>query len=51
MCATRPLPGACVIWDNRCTMHRASPFPSNEHKREMHRTTIIDTSAEAAAGI
>jgi Taurine catabolism dioxygenase TauD, TfdA family len=24
-----------VIWDNRCTLHRATPFPSNDHKREI----------------
>jgi alpha-ketoglutarate-dependent 2,4-dichlorophenoxyacetate dioxygenase len=41
--------GDLVIWDNRCTMHRASPFPSNEHRRELHRTTIVDTKGDAAA--
>ena len=30
--------GDLVIWDNRCTMHRASPFESGEHVREMRRT-------------
>ncbi len=34
--------GDLVIWDNRCTMHRASPFESEEHVREMRRTTVID---------
>ena len=42
-------PGDLVIWDNRCTMHRATPFASNAHKREMRRTTIIDMQAGAAA--
>jgi alpha-ketoglutarate-dependent 2,4-dichlorophenoxyacetate dioxygenase len=41
--------GDLVIWDNRCTLHRASPFPSNEHMRELHRTTIIDTQGDVAA--
>src|ERR1700733_5171269 len=42
--------GDLVIWDNRCTMHRASEFESNEHKREMRRTTVIDVQyAEATA--
>jgi alpha-ketoglutarate-dependent 2,4-dichlorophenoxyacetate dioxygenase len=42
--------GDLVIWDNRCTMHRASEFESNEHKREMRRTTVIDVQyAEASA--
>jgi alpha-ketoglutarate-dependent 2,4-dichlorophenoxyacetate dioxygenase len=38
-----------VIWDNRCTMHRASPFESGEHVREMRRTTIIDQQHAAPA--
>jgi alpha-ketoglutarate-dependent 2,4-dichlorophenoxyacetate dioxygenase len=42
--------GDLVIWDNRCTMHRASEFESNEHKREMRRTTVIDVQyAQATA--
>jgi alpha-ketoglutarate-dependent 2,4-dichlorophenoxyacetate dioxygenase len=39
-----------VIWDNRATMHRARPFPS-EQVRDMHRTTVAcerSTMAEAA---
>lgn len=40
--------GDLVIWDNRCTLHRASPFLSDEHKRELHRTTIVDTQRSAA---
>jgi alpha-ketoglutarate-dependent 2,4-dichlorophenoxyacetate dioxygenase len=43
--------GDLVIWDNRCTLHRASPFASDTHKRELHRTTIIDTRHELAAGL
>jgi alpha-ketoglutarate-dependent 2,4-dichlorophenoxyacetate dioxygenase len=42
--------GDLVIWDNRCTLHRASPFDSRAHKRELHRTTIIDTRGDLAAG-
>jgi alpha-ketoglutarate-dependent 2,4-dichlorophenoxyacetate dioxygenase len=38
--------GDLVIWDNRCTMHRASPFESNDYKREMRRTTIVDTRGD-----
>jgi alpha-ketoglutarate-dependent 2,4-dichlorophenoxyacetate dioxygenase len=41
--------GDLVIWDNRCTMHRASAFDSNDHMRELHRTTIIDTRGDVAA--
>jgi len=40
--------GDLAIWDNRCTLHRASPFSSDEHRRELHRTTIIDTQSETA---
>ena len=31
-----------VIWDNRCTMHRARPFDDQQHRREMRRTTTLD---------
>ena len=37
--------GDLVIWDNRCTMHRATPFESSTHVRDMRRATIIDTTA------
>jgi alpha-ketoglutarate-dependent 2,4-dichlorophenoxyacetate dioxygenase len=40
--------GDLVIWDNRCTLHRATPFASNDHRREMRRTTVIDTQAADA---
>ncbi len=39
--------GELVIWDNRCTMHRATPFAASGHVRDMRRTTVIDTAAEA----
>jgi alpha-ketoglutarate-dependent 2,4-dichlorophenoxyacetate dioxygenase len=38
--------GDLVIWDNRCTMHRATPFAATDHVRDMRRTTIIDTAPE-----
>ena len=42
--------GDLVIWDNRCTLHRATPFESASHVRDMRRSTIIDTRcAEAMA--
>jgi alpha-ketoglutarate-dependent 2,4-dichlorophenoxyacetate dioxygenase len=43
--------GDLVIWDNRCTLHRASPFAADAHKRELHRTTIIDTRGDQAVGL
>ena len=33
--------GDLVIWDNRCTMHRARPFPANL-VRDLRRTTVMD---------
>jgi alpha-ketoglutarate-dependent 2,4-dichlorophenoxyacetate dioxygenase len=41
--------GDLVIWDNRSTMHRATPFEATGHVRDMRRTTIIDTRAEVSA--
>ena len=31
-----------VIWDNRCTLHRARPFDDQAHRRELRRTTSLD---------
>jgi len=42
--------GDLVIWDNRCTMHRATPFAAAEHVRDMRRTTIIDRAPEGLFG-
>lgn len=32
-----------VMWDNRCTMHRARPFEDREYPRDMRRVTIQDS--------
>ena len=32
-----------VMWDNRCTMHRARPFDPAQ-VRDMHRTTVADSA-------
>ena len=37
-----------VIWDNRCVLHRATPFDATRHKRWMQRTTVSGDPAEAA---
>jgi alpha-ketoglutarate-dependent 2,4-dichlorophenoxyacetate dioxygenase len=37
-------PGDLVIWDNRCTMHRATPFEDTLYRRDMRRTTVYDPS-------
>jgi len=34
--------GDVVMWDNRCTMHRATAYDTS-HERSMHRTTIRGT--------
>ena len=34
--------GDLVIWDNRCTMHRATPFEDTRFARDMRRTTVYD---------
>ena len=42
--------GDLVIWDNRCTMHRATPFEDGQYKRELRRVTTLDIEpAESAA--
>lgn len=42
-------PGDLVIWDNRCTMHRATPFEDGRYKRELRRVTTLDIEATEAA--
>jgi alpha-ketoglutarate-dependent 2,4-dichlorophenoxyacetate dioxygenase len=34
--------GDLVIWDNRCTMHRATPFEDERYRRELRRVTTLD---------
>ena len=38
-----------VIWDNRCTMHAATPLASDAWRRDMRRTTINEFGAELSA--
>ncbi|HEX4041559.1 MAG TPA: TauD/TfdA family dioxygenase [Xanthobacteraceae bacterium] len=33
-------PRQCMVWDNRCTLHRATPFDEARRKRVMRRCTI-----------
>ena len=40
--------GDFVIWDNRTTMHRATPFDDKKYRRELRRTTTLDIDREAA---
>lgn len=41
--------GDLVVWDNRCVLHRATPYDSVRHRRLMQRTTVAG-SPEARAG-
>jgi alpha-ketoglutarate-dependent 2,4-dichlorophenoxyacetate dioxygenase len=38
-----------VIWDNRCTLHAATPLLSNAYPRDMRRTTINESGPETSA--
>jgi alpha-ketoglutarate-dependent 2,4-dichlorophenoxyacetate dioxygenase len=41
--------GDLVIWDNRCVLHRATPYDSLRHQRLLQRTTVSGDPAEPAA--
>jgi alpha-ketoglutarate-dependent 2,4-dichlorophenoxyacetate dioxygenase len=41
--------GDLVIWDNRATMHRATPFDDATHRRELRRVTTLDIEQPAFA--
>jgi alpha-ketoglutarate-dependent 2,4-dichlorophenoxyacetate dioxygenase len=41
--------GDLVVWDNRCVLHRATPYDTRRHKRLMQRTTISGDPAELAS--
>lgn len=41
--------GDLVIWDNRCTMHRATAFEDTHFKRELRRVTTLDIERSIAA--
>jgi alpha-ketoglutarate-dependent 2,4-dichlorophenoxyacetate dioxygenase len=40
--------GELVIWDNRCTMHRGTPFDDKRYRRDMRRTTVQNPLKAAA---
>jgi len=41
--------GDLLVWDNRCTLHRATPYPVFEHKRDMRRATINEYGPEVSS--
>jgi alpha-ketoglutarate-dependent 2,4-dichlorophenoxyacetate dioxygenase len=38
----RWIEGDLIVWDNRCTMHRATPYDELGVRRILHRTTVSD---------
>ena len=34
--------GDLIVWDNRCTMHRATPYAEMTERRVLYRTTVSD---------
>ncbi len=41
--------GDLLLWDNRCTMHRAMPFDHRAHKRDLRTLRVTDTEALSSA--
>lgn len=41
--------GDLVIWDNRATMHRGTPYDDAKHRRELRRVTTLDLPQQAMA--
>jgi alpha-ketoglutarate-dependent 2,4-dichlorophenoxyacetate dioxygenase len=41
--------GDLVIWDNRCTLHRATGFDAFRYKRDLRRTTINEYGPEISS--
>lgn len=37
--------GDAIVWDNRATLHRATPFDYTKHRRLMQRTTVSNPDA------
>lgn len=40
--------GDVLVWDNRCTLHRATPFEFGRHTRTMYRTQVRGTAPQPA---
>jgi alpha-ketoglutarate-dependent 2,4-dichlorophenoxyacetate dioxygenase len=41
--------GDLVVWDNRCILHRATPYDTVRHRRLMQRTTVSGDPGEPGA--
>ncbi len=42
--------GDLVMWDNRATMHRATPYDDARHRRDLRRVTTLDVEEAVPAG-
>jgi alpha-ketoglutarate-dependent 2,4-dichlorophenoxyacetate dioxygenase len=42
-------PGDLLIWDNRCTLHRATPLETDQFKRDVRRATVNEYGPEVSA--
>jgi alpha-ketoglutarate-dependent taurine dioxygenase len=45
----RWVPGDYVIWDNRGTMHKVTPYDASIYRRLMHRTEVSGEAVQLAA--
>jgi alpha-ketoglutarate-dependent 2,4-dichlorophenoxyacetate dioxygenase len=43
--------GDLVVWDNRCVLHRATPYDAVRYRRLMQRTTVSGDPAEPLARV
>jgi alpha-ketoglutarate-dependent 2,4-dichlorophenoxyacetate dioxygenase len=43
--------GDLVVWDNRCVLHRATPYDTVRFKRLMQRTTVSGDPHDAVLGL
>lgn len=41
--------GDMLIWDNRCTLHRATPLETDDYKRDVRRATVNEYGPEVSA--
>jgi len=42
-------PGDLLIWDNRCTLHRATPLETDQYRRDVRRATVNEYGPEVSA--
>jgi taurine dioxygenase len=39
------------MWDNRCTLHRATTYDQTRYQRKLHRTTIAGKTPDSAYAV